>query len=242
VVTVQRSGETLMRWFVSRAAVVGVAVGALGCAKAERSAGAALAQSAAASASVPPIVSAAPALSGVPLYESKLAGAKDVQEALKLAAPDFRDSTEKPDPAGVAFAHWAASRVKYETLRDAEGVGGIYQLGEYIKDPDSKRGDRVIVAGRLGSIRVKRGDFGSLAIGHITVPMPNRGRETVYFNAVGSTDKVLAHDDVVFLGVGTGIYTYSNTGGGTTRAAFLVGSFARTPSGEPVRKMKVRNE
>lgn len=45
------------------------------------------------------------------------------------------------------------------------------------------------------------------------------------FAAVASTGELVAQSSANFCGVTTGKYSYSNSGGGTTHAVFLVGMF-----------------
>lgn len=186
----------------------------------------------------PPAPSAAPSASAAsrePSLEDRLRSAASFKEASLLARHYFRDARDSEDPASLALAHWAAKGLS--DWQEAAQAAELTTLPEFLKDPDGQRGRALVESGRIGEIRVVRGDWGELARGVLTVDT-GAARVAIYFYAAGSTAKIVAGSRAVFAGVATGMFAYSNVSGGQTKSVLAVGAFAFTKDGKPVESIR----
>lgn len=125
-------------------------------------------------------------------------------------------SAEESNDGAAEFSRWAAQNMKWEELNSLEKT--TYKLA--LKDPESHRGKRLCVEGMVSQIRgqedgAKRTYWGVL----------HEGYNVYSFIAVGDTGDIVSDSVASFCGVFTGVEYYSNTDGGSTESASVVGMF-----------------
>lgn len=95
------------------------------------------------------------------------------------------------------------------------------------KDPDAERGKRICISGTIVEIQRTNGVFAGNII--------NDAVEVVTFLAAGDTGNLVGNSTAKFCGIATGLFSYSNTAGGTTNAVRVAGAFD-LPSNKPATK------
>jgi hypothetical protein len=90
-----------------------------------------------------------------------------------------------------------------------------------MKDPEAERGKRLCSLGTINQIEVDRSAGSPIYNGGLMTP----GFDSVRFSAVGSSGDLVEGSGARICGIVTGKYSYSNAGGGTTHAVYLVGMF-----------------
>lgn len=165
-------------------------------------------------------VKATPAVAAPPPAEEREPSypaddAQTLEQALALSVPTMTDTTDELSDGAIAFARWAMMRMQWAdvAVKKNETSHKLVQ-----KDPDTARGKRLCLKGRLVSIR-KEGE--GLFAGLFAAD----GFEIARFIAVGSTGELVERSRARICGVATGRYTYANAGGGTTHAISVVGMF-----------------
>jgi hypothetical protein len=144
--------------------------------------------------------------------------ASSVSAAAEILRPHFRDTTDDTDEWAVALAHWSSARLTWTDLHRLPDV----KFGAALKDPLLARGKRHCNSGSLVEIEIQRGAgvapmyFGGLF---------SDSGQVVRFIAVHSTGELIQGSPARICGVVTGLHSYANSGGGTTRAVHIVGMF-----------------
>jgi hypothetical protein len=164
-----------------------------------------------------PSVLATAAAPKEPTVVERLMESTTLTEALGVARPLFTDTEDKVDPAAVSFAMWAAKRMTWRELQALPETKHALVM----KDPEAERGKRNCYTGVIVEIQVDRSKGVPLYLGGL---MTNGG-QIARFAAVGSTGELVQKSAARFCGVTTGRQSYSNAGGGTTHAVYLVGMF-----------------
>ncbi|HEU4576997.1 MAG TPA: hypothetical protein VFS67_01995 [Polyangiaceae bacterium] len=147
----------------------------------------------------------------------RLSAEKTTAGAISIASAHFTDSTNELDPAALAFALWSTDHLTWEEIQALPET----KHAKVLKDPDAERGKKNCYSGNIVEIQVDRSAGKPVYLGGLVT-----GSGVVMrFAAVGSTGELVAKSYAKFCGVTTGKYSYSNSGGGTTHAVFLVGMF-----------------
>lgn len=146
-----------------------------------------------------------------------VAGWKSLSEAIMQTVPTMEDTTDAHSDGTLSLAAWALGRLKMSEL----SAIGETTRGKILKDAASARGLRLCVSGRISQIGAVHSDIGTLYEGGLL----RNYSEVTRFLAAGDTGELVEGSSARFCGVVTGIYSYANTGGGTTIAPMLVGLF-----------------
>jgi hypothetical protein len=152
-----------------------------------------------------------------PTLMEQLAEETTLPGALKVIGPHFDDATDDLDPGALKFALWSASHLKWQDIQQLPET----KHAKVLKDPDAERGKRNCYRGKIAQIQVDRSAGTPVYLGGLVTG----GGTVLRFAAVGSTGELVEDSYANFCGVTTGKYSYSNAGGGTTHAVFLVGLF-----------------
>lgn len=153
-----------------------------------------------------------------PTFAERLNSTTDVTRAVSMLRPSMGDTTNEVAPAALMLAAWSANFLTWESLSALPETKHALVL----KDPELERGKRNCYQGQIIEIRVDRSGGMPIYLGGIMTGVGNVAR----FAAVRSTGPIVAGTQQVrFCGIVTGIYSYANTGGGTTHSVFVVGMF-----------------
>jgi hypothetical protein len=132
--------------------------------------------------------------------------------------PRMRDAVNEDDDATSLFALYAARRLRW---RDVYVAADETTFGKVQKDSDQERGRRMCISGGIVQIKNTEAIGGKLAEGLLL----SSGGHVYRFFAAASTGDLVERSDARFCGIVTGLYDYSNSGGGTSHAVTLVGMF-----------------
>jgi hypothetical protein len=146
----------------------------------------------------------------------KIAKMTTLREVIEFAKPFMSDEVSKPSVGTVALSIWGVKRMKFS---DVVVVTDETSYARVQKDPDSERGKRLCITGKLVEITVSKTDFGKVFEGLLY--NGNLWR----FAAMGSTGDLVEMKPARFCGVVIGKYDYSNSAGGTGHAVQVVGMF-----------------
>jgi hypothetical protein len=174
-----------------------------------------------ASASIATEMPPAPALTmkpAEPTVPELAARASTLAEAVRIALPYMTDEPNKTSPGTGLVAIWAAKHLKLADV-NVKKDETTYALTR--KDPDEARGKRLCATGELIEIQVAKTEFGKLAEGLLTT----NGGSLFHFTTVGSSGELVGGSHGRVCGVVTGVFDYSNSGGGVGHAVQLVGMF-----------------
>jgi len=147
----------------------------------------------------------------------KLQEASSLPLAIQLLRPMFQDTQEEAAPGAQALAVWCAMHLDWNSL------SGIPETSraKVMKDPEAERGKRLCSSGTIIEIHNDRSSGQSIYSGGIQTS----SFDIVRFFAVHSTGDLVEHGVGRICGIVTGTQSYSNSGGGVTHAAFIVGMF-----------------
>jgi len=145
---------------------------------------------------------------------------RSLSGAISYAKKYMGSTRDKPSKGALIFGAWSMKRLKWSELQLVEKTK--YALVE--KDPETEIGKKMCVRGKVIQIRAERTSYGKMFTGLMFKGASYRSNVVSFF-AVGSTGEIVARKRARFCGIVTGIYTYSNTGGGTTHAVQMVGMF-----------------
>lgn len=161
----------------------------------------------------------------------------NLADALQFAKRGFGSERNKHSNAALLMTGWAAQRMTLEMVKVAVPET---TAGKIRKDAESEFGKRLCASGSLVQIEVVKDPEAK----HYSGVMMTPGGDVVAFLAVKGTGELVAKSNATICGVSTGIFTYSNSGGGTTHALEVVGIFdlpenrgtvdAGAPRGKPV--------
>lgn len=146
-----------------------------------------------------------------------LSAESSVDGALKVVGPHLSDSTNALDPGALNLAIWGAEHLSWEDIQSLPET----KHAKVLKDPEAERGKRNCYRGTIVEIQVDRSAGEPIYLGGL---MTGSGM-VIRFAAVGATGELVGNSYANFCGITTGKYSYSNSGGGTTHAVFLVGIF-----------------
>lgn len=146
----------------------------------------------------------------------KLGKMATLREAIEFAKPLMTDEVSKPSVGAVAVAVWGVQHMKFADVSVATDETNYARI---LKDPDSERGKKLCITGKIVEIAVNKADFGKVFEGLLY--NGNLWR----FMAVGSTGDLVELRPARFCGVTIGKYDYSNSAGGTGHAVAVVGMF-----------------
>lgn len=168
----------------------------------------------------PGAVAAAPAPTSpqdAPTFAERAEHITTLSAALELWTPTFKDGVGQLDPQTGVFAVWCAKHLDWAALRARpETLHGLV-----MKDPEAQAGKRLCPVGLVSEIEVDRTAGTPIYVGGM---VDDTG--LVYrFLAVRSTVGIIANQRAKFCGIVTGRAIFQNLGGGTTKAAQLVGMF-----------------
>lgn len=148
------------------------------------------------------------------------------QNLEKLSLADFINNL-KPKMADVVDEHpEAAGMLAYFlNLKDIK-LSDINQLesttkGKILKDSELERGKKICVRGTIVEITADRSG-GFPAYGGVIV---DDEIQPYTFIAVGDTGELESQSNAKFCGIAIGKINYSNSGGGTSTAPYIVGLF-----------------
>lgn len=213
-----RAGEPAeMRVWRMLAVLTGMTfVGGLGCKKGEQATA-----EGASSASVLPTKPAAVVTAVAPVEEDlrvTIQKATTLDQALKVAKPLMTDTHNEESPGAIVLGAWG---IKHMVWSDVGVTKNETTTALIHKDSDEARGKRMCVGGSIIEIHIDKSDFGKVGLGLLVLD----NAELVHFIAVGSSGALVKDSPARFCGVVTGIYNYSNSGGGTGHAVNVVGMF-----------------
>ncbi len=166
---------------------------------------------AAATADAPPPV---PKVNPVAEIQAKLT----LADAVAYARPVMVDRFNASSPGTLLLTVWALKMMTWEDVAVAvdETSHALVQ-----KDADAERGKRLCARGTIIQIEAQKDAMGTFYSGLL---MSGSGKLYNY-HAVGSSGDLVAHSPARLCGVVTGLYAYSNSGGGTGHAVDMVGMF-----------------
>ena len=172
----------------------------------------------AASAAPVPVAAPAPTKSPQEVLTEKIGTATTLEQALTLAKPIMGDSSNETDVGAKLLALWAMNHMKWSDVGVAEDETS-HALAR--KDSDEARGKRLCTTGTVIQIESLKSATGKYFTG---LTMTGAGN-IFHFTAVGSSGTLVARSSARLCGVVTGLYDYSNSGGGVGHAVELVGMF-----------------
>lgn len=150
---------------------------------------------------------------------------ESLAEAIAAYRPEMDDTQEKLSQGAKRLIAWSLDRLTWRELQEVKETS----IALVAKDSDEERGRRLCVSGSVIEIRAQRVDELKIYDGGIHV-----GGDVVRFTALGSSGAIVAHGWARFCGIVTGVFSYSNTGGGTTHAIHAVGMFDLPENKPPV--------
>lgn len=140
---------------------------------------------------------------------------RDASAALKAA--DAQDSQGDTDVGAIKFALWSSKNL---TWKDVGVTTDETSAARVMKDSEAERGKRACWSGSIIEIAVDRSAGRPLYVGGL-----HSGANIIRFVAVRSTGDLVGRSPARICGYVTGRQSYSNSGGGTTHAVFVVGMF-----------------
>jgi hypothetical protein len=152
-----------------------------------------------------------------PTKDELLASKRQIQSALAIAHPLFGDSVNATDAGAVVFARWASQHMLWSDLNAQPETKHALVL----KDPALERGKRLCSSGTLVEIQVDRSVAPPVYVGGIM----SGSLKVTRFVAVKSTGSLVESTQARICGIVTGTQSYTNSGGGSTQAVFVVGMF-----------------
>lgn len=153
-----------------------------------------------------------------PNHVERILAASDLSGAIAVARPIMNDSTNKMDPGTLLLGVWADRSMKLADVAVAKDETS-YALVR--KDSEDARGKRLCATGRIIEIAVDKGELGKF---HNGLLMSYAGN-LFHFLTVKSSGTLVEGNTARVCGVVTGMFHYSNSGGGTGHAVQLVGMF-----------------
>lgn len=149
----------------------------------------------------------------------KLDKAVSLAEALAIAKPMMVNSPLDEHNAGTqALSHWASTKLTWQDVGLSKNETSIRLVR---KDLEEEAAKRMCVSGFLVQISKTTIDGHKFFRGLLST----WNGDLISFWAFGSTGQLVIHSNARFCGIVTGLYDYSNSGGGTSHAIELVGMF-----------------
>ena len=142
-----------------------------------------------------------------------------MQEALAVAVPEMEDSVDAHSRGTLAFAIWAAQKLKLSDVAVTENETSFKRVK---KDSNAQRGKRMCIAGRI--VQIEKEDTGTDRPIFSGLILTNSS-DIIGFYAADSTGDLVEESRAKFCGVVTGRYDYSNSAGGMGHAVDMVGVF-----------------
>jgi hypothetical protein len=146
-----------------------------------------------------------------------LASKRQIRSALTIVQPTFGDSVNTTDGGAAVFATWAAQHMLWSDLTAQPETKHALVL----KDPALERGKRLCSSGTLAEIQVDRTVTPPVYVGGVV----SSALKVTRFVAVRSTGDLVENSQARLCGIVTGTQSYTNAGGGSTQAVFVVGMF-----------------
>jgi hypothetical protein len=159
-----------------------------------------------------------------PTPAEQILSANTFADAIALARPLMGEGQDEHSAGSLLMAVWAAERMKWSDVSVKKNETSV---GQVMKDPEAEYGKRMCGQGRIIEIR-KMPDV-DLFQGLLM------GGNVVHFFAAGSTGTLVAGKNANYCAVITGLFHYSNSGGGTTHAVDTVGMFDVKANTQPTR-------
>ncbi len=146
-----------------------------------------------------------------------LASKRQISSALAIVQPMFGDSVNALDAGAATFAAWSAQHMLWSDLQAQTETKHALVL----KDPALARGKRLCASGMVAEIKVDRSVAPPVYVGGLV----GDSLKVTRFIAVHSTGELVENSYARICGIVTGTQSYTNSGGGSTEAAFIVGMF-----------------
>jgi hypothetical protein len=143
----------------------------------------------------------------------------DYAHAFAATRMGMKDTYDEESAGTALFSVWASNSLRWAdvAVTTDETTNALA-----LKDPDTARGRRLCTSGTIYEVHPDRGEgIGELWHGN----MDNGGSGFYHFYAARSTGTLTTNSWARFCGVVTGLFDYSNSGGGTTHAVAIVGMF-----------------
>lgn len=149
-----------------------------------------------------------------PTAEERMLSTASFADAVSLARPLMGEGQDEHSAGTLLMAIWAAERMKWTDIFVKKNETSVAHV---MKDPEAEYGKRVCARGRI--IEIRKMPDADLFQGLLM------GNNVVHFFAAGSTGALVAGKSANYCAVITGLFHYSNSGGGTTHAVDTVGMF-----------------
>jgi hypothetical protein len=162
-------------------------------------------------------------MSTSPSPQEKILAARTLSEAISIGKRLWKNAEDDwPDDA-FYFAKWMAAKsdIFIEDIAALEKT----TTGLVYKDPDAERG-KAICLQKHRIVDLRKHTSKKLDFGYYTGLLRKPSSQQYYsLYVIKDTGTLVPEQNAQFCGVVTGLYTYKNTGGGTTISLFLVGMF-----------------
>lgn len=154
----------------------------------------------------------------VPSMDETIKAAPTLHAAMQAARPLFIDHSNMDSIGSIEILDWLAAHGRWSDIGvDVDETNFVMVQ----KDVDSEIGHRLCVGGTVVEITKDQLGANRTWKGEIVAYSGNIFR----FLGARSSGQVVAQGDARFCGVVTGLYDYSNSGGGVTHAVEVVGMF-----------------
>lgn len=144
---------------------------------------------------------------------------KNMHDALAFAKPFMRDEFETHDLGTLMFWSWSSHHLFWSDVNHKDETS----IPLIRKDPSEARGKHYCASGRIIQITTNPKDKYSNK--SYTGLLLDNSRNLVHFYAVHSSGSLVERSPARICGIVTGVFDYSNSGGGTSHAIKLVGIF-----------------
>ena len=151
----------------------------------------------------------------------KILSARDLAQAVLIGREVWKNADEDWPADAKYMVKWLAdkSEIFIEDIQILEKT----TTGLVLKDVASERGKRICLE-RPAIVQLAKSHSSRLGMVYYSgLLQENRQQYSIY--AVKDTGTLIQKQKARFCGIVTGIYTFKNTGGGTTISPFLVGMF-----------------
>lgn len=146
-----------------------------------------------------------------PTVMERLENVSNVREAVSICSPAMGNTQDEDNVGGLCLALWGSKHFTWNTVsvqRDETSPGMVF------KNSESQLGKRICTVGSVVEIHEN-----SITTGEI-----HGFSGTLYhFYTVGSSGTIVENSTAHLCGFVVGVYSYSNSGGGTSHAIDLVG-------------------
>ena len=160
---------------------------------------------------------------------------KTLSEVTKLMGNSVEDKPNRSNDATGLITYWSSFNMKWN---DVFVQSNETSFKKSRKDIDEERFKRMCIDGRLIQIEVvKPVDKTRWFVGL----MMDQYQNIYHFNAVKNSGELVGGSFATYCGLVTGLYDYSNSGGGTGHAVDMVGMFDLTENHPEIKKPKIQN-